>query len=90
VTTSGTRRPRVPQDKTFKCGRLLGGIYYGAELTTFSPPRGTTWDGLFGIRFKDVGPVHGHTMLTARTARELAADLLRRADDLDARAGEFE
>ena len=44
----------------------------------FSPPRGVTWGGVFGMN------VPQQALMTPTQARRIADDLLRRADDLDA------
>ena len=51
----------------------------------YSPPRGTTWGGLFGMRLKETR-WSGDVLLSVEDAQALAAELVRRSNDLIARA----
>ena len=61
-----------PRDKTFNCAK--------GWVTLFSPPSGVTWGYRFGM---NVGA--GQALMTPKQARAIAADLIRRADDVESR-----
>lgn len=70
------KKYRVPRDKTIEAG--------SAELLLFSPPRGTHWGRRFGLQLKrSVFP--GQALLSPSAARKLAAELIRRAEDVERR-----
>jgi hypothetical protein len=54
------------------------------KVLFYSPPRGVTWGDLFGMRLRETRFAND-VLLSPADARDLAAELLRRADDLEAR-----
>ena len=77
---------RKPREKTYRVGWRRADQRTGSVMF-FSPPSGTDWGGLFGMRVRgDFGePQVAQVLVTAKQARELAYELTRRASDLESR-----
>lgn len=60
-----------PRELHIRCGKHGRVLFY-------SPPTGTTWGGLFGMRLKETR-FPNDILLSPRAARRLALELNRRA-----------
>jgi hypothetical protein len=78
---------RKPVDKTIRIKgsnrtHLSKAWGRGGKLKFYSPPKGTRWGGGFGIQVELDQPTLG-LFVSPREARQLATELIRRADDLE-------
>lgn len=67
------------RERTIKIGGQQAG-----RVLLFSPPIGTTWGGRFGMQVQRA-MFPGQVLMTPGQARRIAAELMRRADDIEAR-----
>ena len=67
--------------------------FHKGSASFFSPPSGTTWGGQFGMDVDGFpyGPssLSRRLLLNAKEARALAAELMRRADDVETAVREW-
>ena len=80
----------IPREKTVKvkgAPHRMGLLFWGrAALVTFvSPPRGTTWGKRFLVHTFMGQPDLG-MLVSPSEAREIAAELIRRAEDVEERS----